>query len=146
MIKGIHHLAIATPDLDRLVSFYRTLFDGEIVKEFAWEAGNEAFNARLGLADSAGRIVLVGFGQMLIEFFQFSLPASAPTDGLRSVAKSGFSHVCFEADDCQAEYDRLSEAGMPFHATPLKMPAGGIFAYGRDPDGNIIEILQRPPS
>jgi predicted enzyme related to lactoylglutathione lyase len=33
---------------------------------------------------------------------------------------------------------------MTFHAPPLTMPSGGVFAYGRDPDGNVVELLQPP--
>ncbi|MFK5981206.1 MAG: hypothetical protein QM488_20245 [Rhizobiaceae bacterium] len=40
--------------------------------------------------------------------------------------------------------DRLKKAGVEIHAPPLLKSAGGIFAYARDMDENLIEIL-RPP-
>lgn len=147
MIKGVHHFAVSTPDLDRMVDFYRRLFDGVMLREFEWQPGNAAFNARLGLEDSAGRIVMMGFGEgARIEFFQFSVPEILRPDTVIGVASPGYSHVCFETDDCFIEHQRLAEAGMKFHAPPLKMPAGGIFTYGRDVDGNIVEIMQAPPA
>jgi len=30
MVVGIHHTALSTPDLDRLVAFYRECFDSQI--------------------------------------------------------------------------------------------------------------------
>ena len=43
--------------------------------------------------------------------------------------------------DIQAEYERLSAAGMRFHCPPLDM--GAVKAtYGRDPDGNVVELQE----
>ena len=61
----------------------------------------------------------------------------------RSVAKPGLSHIAFEVDDVGREFDRL-DGVLSFHAPPLVMPSGGVFAYGRDPDGNVVELLQLP--
>ena len=101
-------------------------------------------SARLGLEKSAGRLVFLGFTGAGIEIFQFRSPDIAASPSLRSVAKPGFSHICFEVDDCVAEYARLTEAGMRFHAPPFTMLSGGVFTYGRDPDGNVVELFQSP--
>ena len=39
---------------------------------------------------------------------------------------------------------RLKAAGMEFNGSPVKFGDGSIFTYGRDPDGNIIELLEIP--
>ena len=42
-----------------------------------------------------------------------------------------------------AEYERLVAAGMTFHCAPPQLGAGMIRAtYGRDPDGNIVELQE----
>ncbi len=145
MIKGFHHVGVATNDLSRLVAFYSDLFHGDPVREFSWDRGDTALSARLGLETSAGKLVFVAFPGAGIEIFQFDHPDIAEAPDLRCVAKPGLSHICFEVDECLKEYDRLQSAGMVFHASPLTMPTGGIFAYGRDPDGNVVEVLQQPP-
>ena len=48
MIKGIHHTALSTPDLDRMLAFYRDLLGLEVVTEFAWPAGSELAASRPG--------------------------------------------------------------------------------------------------
>lgn len=144
MILGVHHIGVATRDLDRLSSFYMRHFDGRILNEFSWDEHNTALSLRLGLDVSSGRLAMVGFVSARIEIFEFSTPKIDSADTRRSVAKPGFSHICFQVDDCQKEYERLVDLGMDFHAQPLVMPTGGIFAYGRDPDGNVVEILQPP--
>lgn len=143
---NLHHVGLTTSNADRAVKFYCEHFGGKIVKEFQWEPGNAEFNTRLGLPESAGWITLIEFGGARLEIFEFSVPQTRASNSRSEVSDPGFTHICFETDDCYAEYDRLKKAGVEFHAPPLLMPAGGIFAYARDPDGNIIEILQAPPA
>ncbi len=52
--------------------------------------------------------------------------------------------MCFVVDDCQADYERLVAAGMDFHCPPMGGGTGAKLTYGRDPDGNIIELLELP--
>ncbi len=144
MILGLHHTGVATPDMKRLSRFYVDLFHGRILGEFAWDEDTVAMSARLGLAKSAGRLMMLGFDGARLELFQFDRPVIALPDVPPSVARPGFSHICFEVDDVRGEYARLSDAGMTFHARPMAMPAGGAFTYGRDPDGNVVELLQAP--
>ncbi len=97
-----------------------------------------------GLERSAGRLVFLKIAGAGLEIFQFDAPEIAASAALRSVAKPGFSHICLEVDDCAVEYGRLAADGMFFHGPPLAMPSGGVFTYGRDPDGNVIELFQGP--
>ncbi len=51
--------------------------------------------------------------------------------------------ICFESDDIDADYQRLSAAGAKFINSPKDMPGWGIrCAHLSDPDGNIIELNQ----
>lgn len=36
MIRGIHHVGLSTPDLDRLVDFYRDVMGFEVVMTSEW--------------------------------------------------------------------------------------------------------------
>jgi catechol 2,3-dioxygenase-like lactoylglutathione lyase family enzyme len=57
------------------------------------------------------------------------------------VCDHGITHIALDVRDIHAEYERLSAAGMRFHCPPLDM--GGIKAtYGRDPDGNVVELQE----
>lgn len=144
LIIGFHHVGLATQDLDRLAGCYVTLFGGQVLTEFSWGRDDVALSKRLGLQHSSGRLVMIGFAQARLEIFEFSPPNVPRPEAPRSVAKPGLSPICFQVYDCQKEYQRLIAAEMPFHATPLVMPSGGVFADGRDPDGNVVEIFQPP--
>ncbi|MBP1689135.1 MAG: glyoxalase/bleomycin resistance/dioxygenase family protein [Deltaproteobacteria bacterium] len=55
MIRGIHHVALSTPDLDRMRHCYHDLRGFEIVAESRWPAGSEGIDRLSGFAGSAGR-------------------------------------------------------------------------------------------
>ena len=48
MINGIHHVAISTPNLNRLVDFYKNVLGFEIVYETSWEK-REIIDQKVGL-------------------------------------------------------------------------------------------------
>ena len=142
-IEAIHHIAISTHDLDRLVEFYERLFGARLVREGGWRSGKNLINERIGLPDSACRIVMLELCDRYLELFEFQIPTQMRRR--KPLAHHfGFVHLCFQVSDCWSEYGRLRDLGMEFHAEPLTMPTGATFTYGRDPDDNIIEIVSVP--
>jgi hypothetical protein len=65
----------------------------------------------------------------------------APVDA----AAPGWSHLCFESDDIDADFARLVAQGVVTHGPPRDFGNAAVF-FGRDPDGNIFEILQPGPT
>jgi catechol 2,3-dioxygenase-like lactoylglutathione lyase family enzyme len=139
-IKRVHHIAISTPNLDRLVSFYRDVFGFEVFEDFAWEKGYWAADQVTGLKNSAAKAVMLKGGDFHIEIFEFQSPLPKPVDPDRPVCDHGLTHFSFEVNDVQAVYERLKEAGVRFHCPPVKLGELGTATYGRDPDGNVIEL------
>ena len=43
MLVGIHHTALSTPDLDRLIAFYRDHFGFALDFDFSWDESNAEF-------------------------------------------------------------------------------------------------------
>ena len=60
----------------------------------------------------------------------------------RSVVDHGLTHICLNVTDVAAECARLSAAGMRLHTQPISIGLPITGTYGRDPDGNIIELLE----
>ena len=139
-IQRVHHVALSTPDLDRLVSFYRDVFGFEVTEEFDWQKGYQSADQVTGLKDSAARAVMLKGGDFHMELFEFKSPPPKPLDPDRPVCDHGLTHFSFEVTDVQAVYDRLKEAGVNFHSPPVKLGELGTATYGRDPDGNVIEL------
>lgn len=142
MILGMHHTAIATCDIKRLSDFYISLFGCEKLIEDGW-ADAPGLDAIVGLSGSAARFMLLRAGNLCLELFQFSSPEPTPGDPDRPVSKPGFTHICFAVRDIDAEYARLTAAGMRFHTEPKDAGDRPFRAtYGRDPDGNVVELLE----
>ena len=137
-----HHTAISTGDLNRAVGFYRDLFGFEVATEFGWPVGSDVTDRIMGLTGSAGRAAMLRKDNAMIEIFEFSAPTPQPAHPRRPVCDHGLTHLCFDVQDIQAEYARLSSAGMIFHCAPQRIGPTEWATYGRDPDGNVIELIQ----
>jgi glyoxylase I family protein len=142
MIRGVHHTAISTGDLERALHFYRDLLGFKVITEFAWPAGTPAADQITGLDNSSARAVMLRANNAVVELFQYASPAPRPGDPRRPVCDHGITHICFDVRDVDAEYARLSAAGMTFHCPPQDIGMGIRTTYGRDPDGNVIELQE----
>ncbi len=141
MIRRIHHTAISTANLERSVAFYRDVLGFEQILDFDWPEGTANMNATHALDDTAGRVVLMKLGSSMIELFQFETPTPRPVDPDRPLCDHGITHLCLDVVDIDKEYERLSAAGMRFHCAPVQN-GDARMTYGRDPDGNVIELLE----
>jgi catechol 2,3-dioxygenase-like lactoylglutathione lyase family enzyme len=141
MIRGIHHTAISTADLARALAFYRDLLGFEEVLDFRWPEGTEKMNRTQQLPDSSGRVVMLKAGNAMIELFQYETPTAASRDPRRRLCDHGLAHFCLDVDDIDAKYARLLAGGMEFHCPPVDYGTVKT-TYGRDPDGNYIELQQ----
>lgn len=142
MIQRIHHTALSTPDLARAVAFYRDLFGFEVLHEFGWPRGSRGADRLMALEGTACRAAMLRRGDSMLEIFEFSSPAPRPQPADRPAVDHGITHVCFLVDDIEAEHARLAAAGVRFHHAPQPSGGGVFAAYGRDPDGNVFELLE----
>ena len=142
MIRGLNHVAISTGDLERAVAFYCDVLGFERVYGFSWEPGSPQADRLTGLTDSAARCAVLRLNHAVLELFEFTSPQGAPQDSNRPVCDHGLSHLSLDVTDIAAEYERLAKAGMRFHAPPMPGGENVMVAYGRDPDGNVIELQE----
>jgi catechol 2,3-dioxygenase-like lactoylglutathione lyase family enzyme len=141
MILGIHHTAISTGDIERSLRFYRDLLGFKEVFSSKWDIGTETTDNIVGLKDSSARVVMLRAGNACVELFQYATPEPKPGDVNRPVCDHGITHLCLQVADIDAEYTRLKAAGMRFHCPPQNT-SGLRATYGRDPDGNVVELLE----
>ena len=143
MIRGLHHVAVSTPDLDHIVEFYCTVMGAEQVYDGGWQKGSTMIDQIVGLEDSACRQAMLKLDNAYLEFFEYQSPKPKPGDPDRPVCDHGYTHLCLDVTDIDTEYRRLSDAGVTFNCPPPESRGGPIrAAYGRDPDGNVIEIQE----
>lgn len=139
MIAGVHHLAISTHDLDRFIDHYQRWYGFEPVANGGWTSDNERIGQMVQLPGSAARYAMLRLGSFYLEVFQYDEPRGQRFE--RRMCDPGLIHLCLYVEDIEAEYARLCELGMEFHCPP-----GGsgtmLATYGRDCDGNVVELLQ----
>jgi catechol 2,3-dioxygenase-like lactoylglutathione lyase family enzyme len=147
MALNLHHINISTPDMLRLQKFYEDAFGFEPVFVHDLEDYPEEAEKVIGVKNAAATTVTMKGGNVYIELFQWSNPKGKPLEPLRPY-DYGYTHLCFSVDDIDVEYKRLAELGLDFvHGAPVKSVFDGKTygsVYGRDPDGNLIEIIQTP--
>ena len=145
MIRGMHHVAISTPDLDRLVAFYTDVIGFEPVMSTSWR-DRPMVDRMIGLDGSAARQVMLKAGNAYLELFEYEVPVAVPARPERNPADHGYTHFCLDVVDIDAEYERLSANGMTFHSPPPTVEEMGHARlraiYARDPDGNIVELQE----
>jgi glyoxylase I family protein len=141
MIRGIHHVAVHVHDLDRMMKFYKEAFGFELVGEaFGWEH-NDFIDRIVDVPNSAARGAMLRCGTCYMELFQYSAPKPVSDRALNPYDK-GYTHFCVDATDIEQEFVRLKGLGMTF-SQPGPIDVGHVKTiYGRDPEGNLIEIQQ----
>jgi catechol 2,3-dioxygenase-like lactoylglutathione lyase family enzyme len=140
MIRTINHIGISVENLERSIDFYRRGFGMEVVVETRFKG--ERYERILALTGAEGKVALLKAGSLQIELFEFSCPFPGASVPQRPVCDHGITHFCIEVQDIEAEYKRLMQAGATFHSSPLVFGATIKATYGRDPDGNIFELMQ----
>jgi catechol 2,3-dioxygenase-like lactoylglutathione lyase family enzyme len=141
MIRGIHHIAMHTPNFDRMVRFYGEAFGFKpLTDEFGWR-DSPFVDGGIDLPGSAARGLMLKAGNCFLEMFEYSSPPPREAGAARP-NDHGYTHFCVDVTDIAAEMERLAGLGMTF---PLAAPRDdGLvkFIYGKDPDGNIIELIE----
>ncbi|HLF08915.1 MAG TPA: VOC family protein [Dehalococcoidia bacterium] len=118
MIQGLAGVIIWTVDLDRLVAFYRDT---------------------LGLTPHSVRpdFVAFSFGDVRLSLGRHSEVTGPSRDPYRIM-------VNLAVEDIQAVTVRLRQRGVAFVREPEQEQWGGWVATFRDPDGNLLQLLQQP--
>jgi glyoxylase I family protein len=142
MINGVHHVSLATANMERCLHFYRDLMGLTLIGEGQGEPGNTAFETVVGLKGAWVHGAALRAGNVQIEVFQYKhpLPATGPPAQPCDV---GIRHICFDVTDIEKEYARLKSAGVEFISEPQTMGNHKVKAvYARDPDNNIVELQE----
>ena len=120
MIDGVVGVIIWTEDLDRLFAFYRDT---------------------LGLTPHSIRPEFIAFkwGDMRLSIGKHAEVKGQTTEPHRIMVNLGTS-------DIHEMHKSLSAKGVEFLRTPEQEHWGGWVATFLDPDGNVLQMLQQPPS
>ena len=141
MIRGIHHVAVHVHDIKRMIEFYRDAFGFELMGEpFSWE-NDEFIDKIVDVKGSAATGCMLKAGTCYMELFQYSKPDPTGSHPLNPYDK-GYTHMCIDVTEIEQEFERLKGLGMTF-SQPAPIDVGHVKTiYGKDPEGNLIEIQE----
>ena len=138
----IAHVALVSPDIDRLVEFYEQFFGVS-----PYRRANKLVGPRIdevtGLDDVRIRAAWFNVGNAILELWEYVHPATPPPEGPRPFDAAGVNRFVFEVDDLDAGITRLADLGVEMLAPPAGR-ADGREVYARDPDGNLFGIVEFP--
>lgn len=129
MLLGFEHVGMTSSNLDRTIDFY---------------CGLLGLTLALRKKNTRGEVAFLDTGSGMLEIGS----PYAPVTKSRDVPphESGIRHITFAFDDVDAITIRLQAAGIEI----LEAPRQAIFtemltrvAFVRDPDGVIVELVQR---
>jgi catechol 2,3-dioxygenase-like lactoylglutathione lyase family enzyme len=137
------HIGIRVSDMERSLAFYVSAFDAQVLTRPFVIDGELPEAMFEGPAGVSFRLCHLGFGEGMIELFEFQYPRepAAPVPGWRD----GIMHVGFQVEDVRATAARVVEAGGRLVFAVREWGAHHL-TYATDPDGNVIEIADAPLS
>ncbi|MFC5277257.1 VOC family protein [Halorubrum rubrum] len=131
-----HHAGVTVSDLDRAVAFYTRVFDLAVVAEFS--VGGEAFADAVGVAGASASFAHLEAGGIRVELVEYD-PEGEPMPA-RSLDRPGATHLGLAVDDVAAFHDELAD-DVETLSEPRTTESGTTILFVRDPDGNLIEVL-----
>ncbi|MFC6754589.1 VOC family protein [Halorubrum tibetense] len=131
-----HHVGVTVSDLDRAVDFYTNAFGFEVVTEFS--VGGEAFAAAVDVDGATAEFAHLDAGDTVLELVEYD-PAG-PSTAAPELNGTGTVHVGLAVDDVEACYTDLDDA-VETLSPPRTTDTGTTVLFCRDPDGNLIELL-----
>jgi len=112
------------------------------VKNLASARAFYAETLGLPLKADGSRFGYCVFGAGSMELVVEAVPDDAPDD--EQVLVGRFTGLSFDVSDVAMTYQELEALGVVFTGKPEQQQWGGILATLQDPDGNSLQIVQRP--
>ncbi len=121
---------LGVSDVDRFDQFYTKAADGVSIGGHRYRIGETIFAT---FRHPLARVVK-------------SAPMANPLEVVKAMAALGIRYVTLQVKNCDAAFQAMTAAGATVGVAPENFGNVARIAFVRDPDGNFIELAQRPPS
>jgi catechol 2,3-dioxygenase-like lactoylglutathione lyase family enzyme len=144
-VKGIHHVGITVPDLDRGIAFYNGVLGLEFFDPPSPVFDEAELAERVGVPDAALRQVNLALGGSIVELLEYTAP-EPPFEHPVPPNAHGAAHLAFQVEDVEAKKAELEAAGVEFlsevNVVDEGVLAGWRWVYSRDPFGIVLELVE----
>ena len=132
----VNHVGLCVADLGVARRFYEELFGFAFERQL--EVPDEPADQLLQIQAPLGlTAVYLKLGGFVLELIEFARPGNPPAR-TRVMNEPGLTHLSMGAEDVAAVVERVTEyGGSVVEGTNL-----GAAVFIRDPDGQLIEVLQ----
>ena len=149
-VKWMNHTGFVVSNMERSLAFYRDQLGLEIERDQILEG--EFISELVGYPDAKLHIIYLGLGDMKhsVELIEYLNPRgnAAPLPERKDI---GATHLGIIVDNVDEFYKELSSKEVRFVSPPAIRP-DAVYpmaqkgCYMQDPDGNWLELLERPPA
>lgn len=133
-----HHVGLTVSDLETCLAFYRDALGFPVLEEFSVDG--EGFETAVGVPGASAEFVHLDAEGVVLELVAYEPEGAACA--AETVAQPGAKHVGFTTPDLAAFL-----AGLPGDVETLAeaqtTPTGSTIVFLRDPEGNLLEVLER---
>ena len=138
-VRSFSHCGITVSDFKEAVQFYWDVFGCPLVG--VADQPSPRVQSFFGV-DADQPTCKVGWirvpGGAVLEMFEFQ-PQQPPIDIPWN--RVGLTHISFNVRNTQRWYDYLVDKGVECVSRPERSPRGHTFFFAKDPDGNLIELM-----
>ncbi len=139
-IVSIDHMSFTVSDLEATNAFFAKLGFKPLRR---YVSSGPAADEGTGTVDADVDISWLSHpqGGPKLELLRYQ---NEPTGEAAHNSQVGAAHLCLRVANVNAEYERLSGEGVTFVSPPHADEFGVVWVYMRDPDGNVVELIQEP--
>ncbi len=119
MIRGLEHVAIASPEPGKLARWY--------VETLGFVINYESPRTTFVKAPNGSMIEIITAEGERVE---------------QTMKQPGLRHMALEVEDFETAYEALKKAGVEFLDEPVEKK-GVKTVFFKDPEGNILHLIQR---
>ncbi len=145
-LSGVDHVGLGVRDIERMRSFYRDILGFSRVLAEMPEGDHAAIHGLLRGPRAVHRSMLLGqeTGGLTVALFHATLPTPRPIRKDSRYGDIGVTKLTFAVPDLAA-FCRDTSIRANLCSSPKRVALEGWgqyrFVYGRDPEGNLIEIV-----
>lgn len=140
----ITHIGLCVEDIERSAEFYCSALGFEVVGRMQVE--DEASAQLLDVPGLALELVYLQRDGFRLELLGYHRPGTAGARSIRPMNALGFTHLSARVDDPDAALQAIERAGgAALHSRTVEFTHGNRGVMATDPDGNLIELIERVP-
>ena len=143
-LVSINHTSFTVSDAAAIAEWYCEMLDFSIVSV---DTRPQDYSEKVtGIPGADLRIVYIKGGGYHIELVEY---VGAPGVRIDTATNNvGSAHIAYNVNDLKGMHEALAPRGVRFVSEPVPVTqgpnTGGFVVYIEDPDGNTLELIERP--